>query len=245
MQTLLAGTILALVTHGTPHQVLALGAGQPALDGVVSLLDPKRFAVQCSRRPDEGLQLVAAAHWDLILAAYPTSGFGVDELAAVIRTPSSPSRRSGLVAVAEPDDVAEASLHIGLGLNRVISLNRPVEEIQRTLEELLEAAPRVLVRAVVELSAHVGDRRLRSLYQTENVSSSGMLIRGGRVFPLGSSFEFDLSVPAQPIALHGSAEVVRHTDPFRERIEGFAARFVGFNGDGHDRLANWLDARMT
>ncbi len=237
--------MLVPVTEGQPCQVLAMGSGASALEGVLALLDPARFAVHRSSDPTVGLQLAAAEPWDLVLIAYPPRGFELDEIAMVVRAPSSPSRRSGLIAVAEPDGVDEASLFLGRGINRVVSLDLPVEYIVHCIDELTSAAPRVLVRAVLELQAELSRRPTRALFQTENVSATGMLVRGGRVFPLGTTFDFDLAMPSGAPPVRGAARVVRHTDPFREHLEGFAAQFVRFEGDGREHLDNWLSHRLS
>ena len=37
------------------------------------------------------------------------------------------------------------------------------------------------------------------------------------------------------------AEIVRRTDAEREGVDGFAAKFVAFEGDGGERLRGFLD----
>ena len=81
--------------------------------------------------------------------------------------------------------------------------------------------------------------------QTENLSETGMLVRTGEVYPLGSrlSFEFHLGGQGQPI--RGEGEVVRQTTAGRESVRGVGIRFISLERDGQARLQRFLRELAT
>ena len=83
----------------------------------------------------------------------------------------------------------------------------------------------------------------RQLTVTENLSATGMLVRGATEFPVGSHLHFELLVPGLVPPILGEVEVARHTDHLRERIEGFGGKIVSFVGDGQARLQSLFTPR--
>ena len=82
--------------------------------------------------------------------------------------------------------------------------------------------------------------RDRLLYQTVNVSRTGMLLQGDEVFSPGTIFDFAFRLPSEPRPVEGRAEVVRRADPDREGMTGVGARFVSLRDDGHFRLRQYV-----
>ena len=73
-----------------------------------------------------------------------------------------------------------------------------------------------------------------------NISLSGMLLDRSPLLPVSTRCRFELSLPGSPVC--GSAEVVRHSRPGRERVHGFAVRFLDFEGPDRERLSARLAA---
>jgi hypothetical protein len=71
-----------------------------------------------------------------------------------------------------------------------------------------------------------------------------MLLRGVTQFPVGTTFDFEISVPGESAPIRGTAEITRPTDPHREPIEGVGVRFVGFTGSDRIRLEMYLGRRL-
>jgi hypothetical protein len=80
------------------------------------------------------------------------------------------------------------------------------------------------------------------LCQTENLSATGVLVRGPQL-EIGTVFAFELVFKDHPTPLRGRARVVRHTNP-REPVKGFGAHFLSFDGEGRERLAEYLSSRI-
>jgi len=131
---------------------------------------------------------------------------------------------------------------MGRGVNRVVAATAPVDRLLDAIADLLAVKPRRFLRSVIQLDIWVGFGVKRILTVTENVSITGMLVRGGREFAPGTRLHFELLLPHQTPAIRGDLVVVRQSDRVREGVEGFGARVLAFIGDGEARLRAFLDA---
>jgi hypothetical protein len=109
--------------------------------------------------------------------------------------------------------------------------------------DLLGAPPRVPVRAMVQVDAAARYGGVHTLLRTANLSQTGALLVGGRELAVGAEVKFELHLPEDPNQVVGTAQVVRHTDPTRERVEGIAVRFLVVQGDGIERLVAVVQRR--
>lgn len=73
-------------------------------------------------------------------------------------------------------------------------------------------------------------------FLTENISTTGMLVRTDYPYRVGMQLPFELVSPSPGEPIRGVAEVVRSTQADRERCAGVGARFVSFEGSGRERL---------
>ena len=224
-------------------RLLLVGADTPALQRVLPMLLRSDFQVHRVEQAAEGLRLLGESRFDLILARYPLVDAPLSVLVGGIRGTSSPSRAAGLLVLAEPSHVGDLAAFLGRGVNRVVNLHGPSDRLLQAVADLVGVAPRRMVRAVVELELWMRRETQRLLTLTDNVSSSGMLVRGGREFPVGGRVMFELMLPGGLAAIAGEAEVVRHTLVGIERLDGIGLAFLSFAGDSEQRLAAFLDRR--
>jgi hypothetical protein len=80
----------------------------------------------------------------------------------------------------------------------------------------------------------------RAFCQTENLSTTGVLLRGFGHYPLGARIQFEISLPGEKEPIRGEAEVCRTTNFAREKMEGFGAAFTNFHGGDQQRLEQYL-----
>lgn len=222
------------------HRLLTIGAHAPALQRVVPLLQRAEIVVDDLDDALRALARIGAHAYDLIIAHHPLSGAALSDLVQAVRTRGSPCRLSGLIVIADPDHQAEALEMVGRGVNRALSRDAPFEQLLTAVTELLAIAPRINLRASVDLRLCLHDNRSQLCLSTDNVSVSGMLVRGGREFPVGSQLHFELVLPDSARLIRGRALVVRHSSLAREGVEGIALRIVTFEGDGAERLRDFL-----
>lgn len=222
------------------RRLLTIGTRTPVLQRVVPPLQRAEIVVEDLADALQALARIAAQRFDLIIAQPPLVGAAFARLVAEVRAPGSPCRLSGLIVLAEGGLESEARELIGRGVNRVMPADAPFEHLIGAITELLAVAPRVNLRAPVELRLRLRDRRSQVGLITENVSVSGVLVRGGREFPVGSRLHFELALPDSAHLVRGDAVVVRHSSGAREGVEGIALRIVAFDGNGDERLRDFL-----
>jgi hypothetical protein len=221
-------------------RLLLLGAETPALQRVVPLLLRADFEVHRAERPDEVESLVRDRHFDLIIARHPLAGCSLEALVAAVRAPGSASHSAGLLVLADATSVGPVGALLGRGVNRVVNIDGPSDRLLHAVADLVAVSARVNVRAMVQLELWVRHGATRLLTLTENISSTGMLVRGGREFPVGSRLAFELVLPDLEPVIRGEAEVVRHTDAELEHVDGIGATFATFEDRDHDRLVAFL-----
>ncbi len=222
------------------RRLLTIGTRAPVLQRVVPLLQRAEVAIDDPDDAAQALARIGAHAYDLIIAHLPLSGTALPYLVQAVRSRGSPCRLTGLIVIADPDRQAEALEMVGRGVNRVLPRDAPFEHLLAAITELLAVAPRINLRASVDLRLRIHDDRSQLRLSTHNVSFTGMLVRGGREFPVGSQLHFELVLPDSARLIRGDVIVVRHSSLAREGVEGIALRIVTFEGDGAERLRGFL-----
>ncbi len=222
------------------RDLLIIGSLTPALRRVMPMLDRSEFRTHHAARGDEAMHLVRSQCFDLIVARFPLAGAGLAELVRAVREDGSPCRSAGFLLLAEPEHVADVGTFLGRGIGRIVGLDAPSERLVDAVADLLAVAPRRGVRAIVEVRLHVEQGGSQLLALTHNISENGLLLVGARDIPIGARLSFELSLSGLSSAIRGEAEVVRHTDPAREKVDGVGARIISFADDGHERMRAYL-----
>lgn len=223
------------------RRVLVVGEVGRLLDSVIPVLRRTEFAVQRIDRLDEALARQCEEAFDLIVVRVAEGGPAIEELIARLRAAHCASRRAGLLFVADRARLHYARTYLGRGANRVLATDSTPEEVLHSVADLIGTPARLAVRTLAQLSVRVGFEQRFALFQTENLSTLGMLLRGDFEFAVGTQFEFELSLPGDPHAVVGAAQVVWHTDPQRHGFAGFGVRFVSFRGADGARLGAFLE----
>ena len=105
-------------------------------------------------------------------------------------------------------------------------------------------APRLALRAPTRVVLNLDERPLRTFCQTENVSETGMLLRGFGHYPPGTTIDFEINIPGESDPIRGSAVIARVTNPALEHLEGVGARFDHFLGQDRARLTDYLSEHL-
>jgi hypothetical protein len=182
--------------------------------------------------------------FDAIVIEFPPSGLDFGDFLDRLRLPPSASKRTPVVVLSR-------------------SLYRPIRQrwTDRHHEGLIACTTgRQLLKAVAEI-LDLGDRSLRSTAEvvtwlegahaaqkveraalTKNISYTGMLLRTTPVPPVGSVLPLRVKLPRDPRPIHCVGEVVRHTSSQSESVTGLGMKFLGFYGDGRERLDGFVQA---
>jgi uncharacterized protein (TIGR02266 family) len=222
------------------RSVLVVNADEELFAKIAPLLNRHALEVDRFPRARAALDLLSQVAVDVLIVGYPLPDVRTQELLDVVRRPDSPCRQSPLLLLARADELEEARRYIGRGANDAIAFEESAERLQAAVSRLLAVAPRSSLRTMVRIVVNIGEGAALEMSQTENLSETGMLVRTGEVYPLGSrlSFEFHLGGQSQPI--RGEGEVVRQTTAGRESVRGIGIRFIALERDGLQRLQRFL-----
>jgi hypothetical protein len=192
---------------------------------------------------DNTLDLVQNSHFDVVVIGFPGPITALRRFVQCIRSPGSASQRSGVMLLCEPRHIqaADTFVGIGVGINRALTSNDIEDHLVPTIRELSSVAPRATLRAPTRVVLHLERRPLRTFCQTENISQSGMLLRGFGHYPPGTTIDFEINIPGQSDPIRGRATIARTTNVSLERMEGVGARFDDFREGDRARLTDFLN----
>jgi hypothetical protein len=181
----------------------------------------------------------------LVIVAAPIQEPPLKALVKSMRWKEAACRRTPLLVVSWPEGLWAAEEYLGRGVNRVIRHDSLDWVADGIIEELLAVEPRVRYSTFVKLQLPHAGRIESKMAQVDNLSTSGMLIRGPDHVQVGAPLPFEMPLSGDPTPIKGLAEVVRSTTREREGVTGFAARFVQIENDGALRLERFVERNMV
>jgi hypothetical protein len=232
------------MSAGSRKQVLITRVDDVTHRRVSELLRATRVDLHHARWDRTTLDLVEGTSFDVIIIGFPVSRAALTRFLDTARAPGAACRRAGLLLITEDNHSDAAAALVGKGANRVVLATELEARIREAVEELARPAPRVSVRMPARLQLFADGRPLRLMAQIENLSASGMLLRGVTQFPVGTALEFEMVVPDEPKPIRGTAEITRTTNPMREPVQGVGVRFVNFEGSDRLRLEMFVDRNL-
>ena len=194
---------------------------------------------------DTTLEFAQATKFEAIVIGFPGPIAELRRFVQCVRSPGSASEHAGILLLAEPDHLpaAKTFVGIGVGINRAIATTDLEQLFVSMITDLTTVAPRIPLRAPTRVVLNL-ERRLRTFCQTENVSETGMLLRGFGHYPPGTTIDFEINIPGQSDPIRGSATIARTTNVDHERLEGVGARFDNFLGTDRGRLTDYLSEHI-
>jgi len=230
---------------GNAKQVLVTRVDDATHSRVAELLRQTTLALHFAHWDSTTLDLVQVTAFDVIIIGFPVSAAALKRFLEMARAEGAACHRSGLVLITDNEFSDAANALVGKGANRVVAINELDTKLISAVEDLATPAPRVPIKMPANIQLFSDGRPLRLMAQIQNLSASGMLLRGVTQFPVGTSFEFEMMVPDDPNPIRGTAEITRTTDPQREAIQGIGVRFVSFDASDRVRLEMFVDEHLT
>ena len=189
---------------------------------------------------DAGMTLVTEKSFEIIILTTNLEPRTLPEVVGEIRGTESASRYSSIIVLADPDQVDEARELKDRGVNQVMLVDDPPQMVRNQASTFLKVAPRSAVQVPIKLGPSSGPAVRELLCQTENLSTSGMLVRTRRKPEIGSTIDFRINYSTSAGPISGRGETVRHVAADREGLEGVGIRFLSFENDGASRLQEYL-----
>jgi CheY-like chemotaxis protein len=225
------------------QHVLVVGARKAGLERVAPMLRRADFSVHSVEPSPFLLDLVLSTEFELVIVTYPLETLPLDDLIDTIRDEGSACHNAGLLLLAEPDLLDDAQSVVDLGANRAICCDWSEARLWQAIGDLMEVAPRVFMRVLMHADIEIKNQRSRAIFQTVNVSASGVLLQGSDQLVPGETFDFLFRLPGGGL-VEGTAEVVRQTNPLREGVDGIGSRFTVFQESCEERLAAHICRQM-
>lgn len=229
---------------GNRQQVLLTGVTEDLSQTIKELLRSNDVDVHRAPFDRSVLELVQTTSFDAVIVGYPVSDKALNIFLDSARADGAACRRAGLILVTEAVRLEDAQRLVGKGANRVVLVDRLDTALIEAIADLGRAAPRISVRAPAQIKLFADGRPLRIMAQIENLSTSGMLLRGVTQFPVGTTFDFEILAQGESRPICGTAEITRATNPRYETVKGVGVRFVSFIGADRARLESLIDKQL-
>lgn len=221
-------------------QILVTGVDDPVYNAVVNVLSPLGFDIHRAPWDDYLRDHVQITPFDVIVAGFSMTAGGMERFFKAARSRGSACHHSGVILISPERHLDVAKAHLGHGANRVVSDRGVSSQLQAAVSELLGVAPRVPVTTNARIKIYVEGKPVQSFCQTQNLSATGVLIRGFSHYPQGSKIDFEISLPTDSAPIKGSGTISRRTERTSERVEGLGIKFTAFHGTDQHRLADFL-----
>ena len=238
------GSMEVVMTIPEP-KILAAGLERRAFERIAPELRRDALKVDWVATPEAGVALAVKNQYDVIIMDAEPCDWPLTKVVSEFRSARSPSCNAAIMVLSEPDQVDAARALKSRGVNRVMLISDPPDIIREQMFSLLEVAPRASVRLPTNLETAVGDTGGELFCQTENLSTSGMFIRTRHRPALGSKVVFKIHLAGEGGTIFGRGEMVRHSSPDQDGIDGVAIRFLSFARDGAVRLQDFLENRVS
>ncbi len=222
------------------RHALLVGPTDGVVERVAATLRSAGFLIHRTADAVTCLDSVYSTIYDLVILRPPIPGVTIADLVTSLREPMSPSRHAGVAVIVEGPDDDGASALVGSGVNRVVDRAEGPGAVLCALGDLLDVAPRYPVQALVELESRQRGDTTHVLSRTHDLSVTGMLVLGSRELEIGCEVSFELHLPAERSTVRGTANIVRHSNPTYEGVDGIGLRFSEIEEGGRERLAGFL-----
>ncbi len=226
-------------------QILVTGVDDPVYNAVVNVLSPLGFDIH--RAPWDSYlgDHVQLTPFNVIIAGFQPSGGAFTKFLKALRTRDSACQHSGLILVAPLPVNDMAQKHVGHGANKVIGEREVSSGLQDMVSELVGVAPRKPVTMNARIKIYVKGKPVQSFCQTQNLSASGVLIRGFGHYEAGLNIDFEINLPVDTAPIRGSGTITRHAERRTEGIDGLGIKFTSFHIGDQSRLTGFLSNEGT
>jgi hypothetical protein len=220
------------------HPTLIAGFSPAEVD---RLLPPThRFDLELTVRATlrEAVAELRATPFELVVARAGDDLAVVKLFVASARGPGSASTRAGILLVAPPARLDATSYLIGRGASKLLSTTESAEVVRCVVTGLVAAHSPLGERLVGRFAIRLQVSGEWCPWQTENLSASGMLLRGSGELKVNARIPFELDLPNATVV--GEVKVMRRTSAEQDAVAGYGVRFSSFDGSGRQLLGQAL-----
>jgi hypothetical protein len=224
--------------------IVAVGA----LGGLLEKLGPvfKRASLEVHQVSlvNIALQISASRKPDLLIVAPPLSDIPLLEFVKQAGESLDGTGAARIVMLVEQHEQEQLGPYLDKS-HILLPADAEPELLQRKILQLIGRSKRVAKRLTLRLEVQIGAGKVLRMYQTDNLSTTGMLLLTDDVFPLGSEVNLEFSLPGHSKPVRATAEIVRQAVPEVDGARGIGLRFTGFEGLGDEILKEYLSDQLA
>lgn len=221
-------------------RILAVALDNETLDRIGPVLKRGSLALDVVAQAREAATRAIREQYHLVICRYPLPDLKLREFVAAIHVASSASKDASLLLLTIPEMMTEARSGVEGAPFLVFSGQEHLGVIGQGAAHLLQVAPRFSPRISARVRVRIEDEHAFKGWVV-NLSRTGMLVTDSPMLSIGSGCVFEFTLPnGEPV--RGSGAVVRHAAPRREKVTGFAVRFVDFEEGCRESLESWCDS---
>lgn len=213
-----------LWTMGTGKTVLAAITDRQVIDSLEPLFSRHSVEFNQVANGEACLVLASSARYDLVLAQLPLIDMSATRLISGLRSGGSSCEQSPILLLGSDSQARAANVLKRLDVESIV-LSDSVDAFRRAVAGALGVPVRASTRVLVNLHVDLDNFVTTHVYETENLSRTGMLVRTGHPLPVGTEFAFDLCLDEPQAVLQGVGQVVRHTARAHENTCGMGIHF--------------------
>lgn len=189
------------------------------------------------------LVLAGNSLYDLVVLEDPLTDLTVDAVLTALQSLEWASAGAPGLVMTDPAKVETLATALEALPMRVLSKTAETVEIQQAIAELLGVSVRSSTRMMVNIEVGLESGTSLRCFQSQNVSESGLLLKGGRSLTIGTPLQLEFTLPDEPEPIRGTALVVRHTG--RDEDAGVGLRFVELERGEVLRLRRFVDRTLA
>lgn len=201
------------------------------------------IAFHHARSGAAALILTGNSLYDLLVVEEPLSDLPVDSVLSALQSFESASAGTPALVMANDRDIAEIKERLENHPARVLSKSAARPEIQQAVSELLGVPVRSNSRMMVNVTVKTQSSSALKCFQSENISESGMRLKGAQGMPIGMAVNLEFCLPDEQEPIRGTALVVRHAG--NGEAPGVGLRFVEIGRNEILRLRRFVDRTLA
>lgn len=224
-------------------KVLAVVNADVVSSSLAEVFSRDSIALHHAQSGAAALILTGNSLYDLLIIEDPLADLPVDSLLSSLQSLDWASAGAPALVMAEADKVEALAARLESYPARVVPRSAQKGEIQKAVSELLGVSVRSTSRMIVNVEVQTGTETSLRCFQSENISESGLLLRGNKAIPVGARVQLEFSLPDEPEPLRGTALVVRHSG--NDETPGVGLRFVELDHSELLRLRRFVDRSLA
>ncbi len=223
-------------------KVLAVADASGIRSGLAEVFSRDSIALHHAQSGAAALILTGNSLYDLLVIEEPLADLPVDSLLSSLQSLEWASAGAPALVMAKEAKLESIRSRLEPYPARVLPDSALKGEIQQAVSELLGVSVRSSSRMMVNVTVRAGNESTLRCFQSENVSESGLLLRGAKGLAVGTRVQLEFALPDEAEPVQGTALVVRHTA--NGEAPGVGLRFVELEHSEIMRLRRFVDRNL-